>query len=73
MEALYSPHQDGFALPQWNNASCEKPLILPAYFGALSLHKYNHSLLRFHRPQEVGIILPQVFINKTVWFQFKRR
>ncbi len=41
MEALYSPHQDGFALPQWNNASCEKPLILPAYFGALSLHKYN--------------------------------
>ena len=31
MEALYSPHQDGFALPQWNNASCEKPLILPAY------------------------------------------
>ncbi len=41
-----------------------KPLILPAYFGALSLHKYNPPLLRFHRPQEVGIILPQVFIIK---------
>ncbi len=28
MEALYSPRGIGFALPQWNNASCEKPLIL---------------------------------------------
>ena len=43
MEALYNPHQDGFASPQWNSASCEKPLIPLAYFDALSPHKYNPS------------------------------